>query len=164
MSKSVAEIRNIGTCRVNLGGVDLGYTQGGVTVTITTEWHDVMVDEFGVVPVTSRDKGTNIEVVVPLVQTSIANYEKAFPTATRSPNDRLTFGRKVGTEITKERLVLDPINESDGVVVYQAGCISVDELGKNNEGVPILNCHFKGYIDTERADGDRVFRIFGGMS
>lgn len=161
---SVTEIRNLSTCRVNYGGRDMGYTQGGVTVKITTDWHDVVVDTYGTVPLDSIDTGTNIEATVPLVQGSLNNYDDAYPTATNSPADRLTFGRQVGTSITKQKLILDPINESDGIVIYQAGCVDVDELGYNNEGERVLNCHFKGYLDEDRAAGDKVFRIFGGMS
>jgi len=161
---SVTEIRNIGTCRINLGGRDMGFTQGGVTVKITTDWHSVVVDKYGTVPLDDIDTGTNIEVTIPLVQASLDNYKSAFSTGSNTLTDRLTFGRQVGTSITKARLVLDPINESDGLVVYQAGCFDVDELGFNNEGERILNCHFKGYIDDDRAAGDKVFRIFGGMS
>ena len=162
--KTSTEIRNLGTCRINLGGRDMGYTQGGVTVKITTDWHEVLVDEFGTVPLDAIDTGTNIEATVPLVQASLDNYISAFSTGLNSPTDRVTFGKKVGSSITKVRLILDPINESDGMVIYQAGCIDVDELGYNNEGERVLGCHFKGYLDEDRAAGDKVFRVFGGMS
>lgn len=162
--KTATEIRNLGTCRVNYNGRGIGYTQGGVTVKITTDWHDVVVDEFGTVPLDAIDTGTNIEATIPLVQASLDNYEDAFPTGTGTLSSTVTFGRKVGTSITKAQLILDPINEDDGIVIYQAGCFDVDELGYSNEGERVLNCHFKGYIDESRADGDKVFRIFGGMS
>lgn len=166
MGKDVTEIRSLGTCRVNFGSRDMGYTQGGVTVTITTSWNEIMIDEYGEVPVDAIDIGTNIEVMVPLVQASVNNYEYAFPTGRRAApmQDRLVFGRKIGTSIPKYRLVLDPINDSDGIVIYQAGCMNVDDLGFNNDNVRVLNCHFKGFIDDSRAGGDKVFRIFGGMS
>ena len=162
--KSFTEIRHIGTCRVNYGGRDLGYTEGGVTVKITTEWVDINVDEFGVVPVDKQDKGTTIEATTPMIQSSLENYADAFDTSLNSPADRLTFGRKVGTSITKQRLVLDPINEDNGIVMYAAGAVDVDELGFNNEGARILNIHWVAFISEDRADGDRLFRIFGGMS
>ena len=164
MPKDVTEIRNLGTCRVNYAGTDMGYTQGGVSVTITTTWVAVNVDEYGEVPVDDIDVGTNIEATVPLIQASLANYIQAFDTGRNVPTDRLTFGRKVGTSIGKDRLVLDPINDTDGVVIYAAGITDVDDLGFNNDGVRILTCHFKGYIDDSRSGGDKVFRLFGGMS
>jgi len=117
MAKDVTEIRNLGTCRINYGKVDLGYTQGGVTVTITTSWTTVNIDEYGEVPVDDIDIGTNIEATVPLIQASFVNYGIAFDTSRNVPITQLTFGRKVGTAIGKARLVLDPINDIDGVVI-----------------------------------------------
>lgn len=162
--KDSTEIRNLGTCRINFGGRDMGFTQGGVTVKVTTEWHDVLVDEYGTIPLNSIDLGTNIEVTVPLVQASLDNYKDAFGMAANSPVDRLTFGRKVGSSATTKRLVVDPVNEDDGIVVYKAGIKDVDELGYTNEGERLVGCHFTGFVDESRAEGDKVFRFFGGMS
>ena len=166
MPNDITEIRRLGTCRINFTGVDMGYTLGGVTVMITTSWTDIFIDEYGEVPVDDIDIGTNIEATVPLAQPSLNNYEKAFNTGRRADGitDRLTFGRKVGTSITKGRLVLDPINDTDGVVLYNSGIVNVDDLGYNNDNIRILSCHFKGFIDDSRSGGDKLFRLFGGMS
>jgi len=144
----------------------MGYTQGGVEVTITTDWVDINLDDYGTVPVDAIDMGTNIEAKVPLAQASLDNYDDAFGMGNRPvyPSDRITFGRVVGDSIIKRRLVLDPLNDSDNVVIYLSGVISVDPLGFNNDNVRILGVTFKGYIDTGRADGDRLFRIGGAMS
>jgi len=164
MPKDLTEIRKLGTCRINFGGRDMGYTTGGVEVTITTEYVMINVDEFGTVPVDACDVGVTIEAMVPLAQPSLNNYIDAFPVGRNSPTDRLTFGRTVGDSVTKKRLVLDPVNETDGFVIYKAACLSVDPLGYNNEGIRILGCHFQGFADDTRSSGDYLFRIFGGMS
>jgi len=164
MPKDLTQIRKLGTCRINFGGRDMGYTAGGVTVRITTEFVDIMVDEFGNVPVQAADVGVSIECIVPLAQPTLENYADAFPVASNVPADRLTFGRKVGQYVVPQRLVLDPVNESDGFVVYRAACLEVGELGFNNEGIRILECHFRGMVDDTRQEGDYLFRIFGGMS
>jgi len=168
-NKDVTQIRRLGTCRVNFGGRDMGYTSGGVTVAITTDWVDINVDDFGTVPVDAIDVGTNIEATVPLAQASLDNYADAFSPGLRSAAgtwsyDRISFGRTTGDSIVKKRLVLDPLNDSDSIILYLAGVISVDDLGYNNDSVRILSCHFKAYVDTGRAEGDRLFRIGGGMS
>ncbi len=168
-NKDITQIRRLGTCRVNYGGRDMGYTQGGVEVTITTDWVDINVDDFGTVPVDAIDVGTNIEAKVPLVQASLDNYDDGFGMGLRSSLgvaslDRITFGRTTGDSIVKRRLVLDPLNDIDNVILYLAGCISVDPLGFNNEGVRILGLTFRAYIDDGRAEGDRLFRVGGGMS
>lgn len=166
-NKTITEIRRLGTCRVNLGARDMGYTQGGCTVTIVTDWVDINVDDFGTVPVDAIDVGTNIEAVVPLAQASLDNYEDAFGTSGLRPvypSDRITFGHTTGDSIVKQRLILDPLNDNDNIVIYLAGVITVGELGFNNDGVRILSLTFKGYIDEDRAEGDRLFHIGGGMS
>ena len=167
--KTITEIRRLGTCRVNFDGRDMGYTHGGCTAKITTDWVNINVDDFGTVPVDDIDTGTNIDIFVPLIQASVDNYEYGFDTARREAvpaalEDRLVFGRIVGTSIKKFRLILDPINDVDGIVLYKAGCYDVDELGYNNEGARILGLHFKAYMDEDRVNGDRLFRIFGGSS
>jgi len=168
-NKDITQIRRLGTCRVNFGGRDMGYTIGGVEVTITTDWVDILVDDFGTVPVDAIDVGTNIEVKVPLAQASLDNYDDAYDTGLRTRLggrgfNQISFGRTTGDSIVKRRLVLDPLNDVDNIVLYLAGVISVDPLGFTNEGIRILGLTFKAYIDENRAEGDKLFRIGGGMS
>jgi hypothetical protein len=165
--RTVTEIRNLGSCRVNRGGRDLGHTQGGVSAKITVEKREVVVDEYGNVPVDAVDAGTTIEVTVPLVQASWDNYVTSFPTgATILAANQLSFGRQVGTSLNFARLVLDPLRaaDTDGIVVYRSYVDDVAELGYNNEGERILAVTFKGAIAEDRTAGDKCFRIFGGMS
>lgn len=168
MARDVTQIRKLGTCRVHFGDLDMGYTQGGVTVTITMDQVEILVDDFGSVPVDSIDVGTNIEAVTPLVQATIANYEALLwpgnRTALAPAIDRITFGKKVGASAITHALILDPINDDDGIRIHKAWCASIDDLGYNNEGTRILGAHWRGMIDESRADGDRVFHIFGQMS
>ena len=160
------EFRRLGTCDVFYGGRNMGYTVGGVTVKITTSWVDIFVDRFGEVALDDIDIGTNIEATVPLRQGSVDNYNDAFDTGVTwgLGSGPIRFGRQVGTSILKQTLVLNPINDTDGIKIYKAGVIDVDEIGYNNENHRILTLHFKGFIDEDRANGDKVFRIFGHMS
>ena len=165
--RDVSEIRNLGTCRVNHDGRDMGHTQGGCSVKITTQIREVVVDEYGVVPVDNVDQGTIIEVVTPLAQASWDNYVDAYPMGqTILAANQLSFGRKVGDSLATARLVLDPLRvaDDDGVVIYKAYVKDVAELGYNNEGERIVAITWGGEIDTSRAAGDMCFRIFGGMS
>jgi len=165
--RTVTEIRNLGSCRVNYGARDMGHTQGGVGVKITVEKREVLVDEFGNVPVDVVDVGTNIQATVPLVQASFDNYEDAFPTlAAILSADQLSSGRRVGESLPTKRLVLDPLRaaDTDGIVIYKAYVDDVAELGYNNNGERVIAITFRGQLDENRTSGDKVFRIFGGMS
>ena len=168
MARDVTQIRKLGTCRVHFGDLDMGYTQGGVTVTITMDQVEILVDDFGSVPVDSVDVGTNIEAVTPLVQAILNNYEKVLWTGARTAAgpaiDRLTFGKRVGASASTGVLILDPINDTDGIRIHKAWCSSIDDLGYNNEGTRIIGAHWRGMIDESRANGDKVFHIYGQMS
>ena len=166
-TRTVTEIRNLGSCRVNYQARDMGHTQGGVLVKITVEKREVVVDEYGVVPVDVVDVGTTIEATVPLVQASFDNYNAAYPTLdTILAGNILSSGREVGTSLGSGRLVLDPLRaaDTDGIVIYKAYVDDVAELGYTNEGERVLSCTFKGMVSEGRTEGDKVFRIFGGMS
>jgi len=143
----------------------MGYTKGGVTCKITTTWVDITVDRWGEVPLDAVDIGTIIEAFTPLAQGSIDNYRDAYDTGLiAGVSGPLTFGRQVGTSITKQQLILNPINDNDRIIIYLAGVVDVDELGFNNEGHRLLGLHWKGFIDESRGEGQKTFQIFGHTS
>lgn len=72
----------LGICKVLFGGVDLGYTQGGVDVTVKTETHKVNVDQFGKTTVNEYVMGREVTVKVPLAETTLANLVAIMPGAT----------------------------------------------------------------------------------
>lgn len=72
----------LGVCKVFFDGVDLGYTQGGVEVTVTTETHKVNVDQFGKSTINESILGRTVMVKVPLAETTLRNMAKIMPGAT----------------------------------------------------------------------------------
>lgn len=72
----------IGVCRVYYDGYDLGYTQGGVEVTVATETHKVMVDQFGKTPIAESIMGREIKAKVPMAETTMENLLRVMPGAT----------------------------------------------------------------------------------
>ncbi len=73
----------IGVCKVIYDGVDLGYTKGGVEVSVTTETHKVQVDQFGKSTVNELVMGREVKVKSPLAETTIDNLVKIMPGATK---------------------------------------------------------------------------------
>lgn len=71
----------LGVCKVFFGGVDLGYTQGGVEVTVKTDTHKVNVDQFGKTPINEYIMGREVTVKVPLVETTLENMVPIMPGA-----------------------------------------------------------------------------------
>jgi hypothetical protein len=76
----------LGVCRVVYKGVDLGYTSGGVEVTVKTDTHKVMVDQFGKTPINEYLMGRDVAAVVPLAEATIDNMVAIMPGATMNQN------------------------------------------------------------------------------
>lgn len=72
----------LGPCRVFFGGVDLGYTQGGVEVEVKTDTHQVMVDQFGKSIINDIIMGRTCSVKVPMAETTLDNLVRIMPGAT----------------------------------------------------------------------------------
>lgn len=74
----------LGVCSVTFDGVDLGYTQGGVDVTVATTTKKVMVDQFGNSEVNEYILGRTCVAKVPLAETTLENLVRIMPGATLS--------------------------------------------------------------------------------
>lgn len=79
----MSDIKNvkIGVCKVFFDGVDLGFTQGGVEVTVETETRQVNLDQFGQTPVNEYVMSRNVTVSVPLAETTVENLAITMPGA-----------------------------------------------------------------------------------
>lgn len=72
----------LGVCQVFFDGVDLGYTQGGVEVTVTTETHKVNIDQFGSTTINEYIMGREVMAKVPMAETTLENLVLIMPGAT----------------------------------------------------------------------------------
>jgi hypothetical protein len=95
MASSTKNVK-LGVCQVFFDGVDLGYTQGGVEVSVTTETHKVNVDQFGNTTVNEYIMGRQVTAKVPLAETTLDNLVTIMPGATLS----VTGGAKATGTIT----------------------------------------------------------------
>jgi hypothetical protein len=71
----------LGVCQVFFDGVDLGYTQGGVEVTVSTETHKVNVDQFGKTTINEYILGRDVMAKVPMAETTLENMVAIMPGA-----------------------------------------------------------------------------------
>lgn len=81
MAKSDTRNVKLGVCSVTFNGVDLGYTKGGVEVTVATTTHEVMVDQFGNTPIDDYIIGRTCKIKVPLAETSVSTFARIMPGA-----------------------------------------------------------------------------------
>jgi hypothetical protein len=72
----------LGVCKVFFDSKDLGYTQGGVEVTVKTDTHKVNVDQFGKSTINEYILGRDVTVKVPLAETTLDNLVAVMPGAT----------------------------------------------------------------------------------
>lgn len=81
MASSTKNVK-LGVCKVYLGGVDLGYTQGGVEVSVKTDTHKVEIDQFGKTTINELIMARNVMAKIPLAETTLQNLVKTMPGST----------------------------------------------------------------------------------
>lgn len=156
----------LGVCEVQYDNTHLGHTAGGCTLRITSFAAEKKVDRYGEMPVGYVDTGTGVEVVINMAEETLAKLAKVLPGGSLTVvADRLTFGRTVGTALTGRRLVLDPVDGSEPVVIYRAipnPGETIEARYANEQRVWAVT--FKGIPVDGRTNGDLVFRIGGAAS
>jgi hypothetical protein len=76
----------LGVCTIEYGGVDLGYTKGGVEVEVGTETYKVMIDQFGNSPVKEYITARTCVVRAPLAETTLEVLNEIMPGASLVDN------------------------------------------------------------------------------
>lgn len=79
-----SDIKNVklGVCSILFDGVDLGYTKGGVEVSVKTDTYKVNIDQFGKTPINEYVMGREVTVKAPLAETTLENMVRIMPGAT----------------------------------------------------------------------------------
>lgn len=158
-----SDIKNVklGVCKVTFDGKDLGYTKGGVEVSVKTETHKVNVDQFGKTPINEYIMGREVTVKVPLAETTLENLVAIMPGAVLT-TDTLDTTKKVvnvptgiGSNLLDiaKQLVLHPIgkpdsDKSDDFTVFKAATAGALNFSYKLEDERIFSCEFNGYPDT----------------
>ena len=81
MASSTKNVK-LGVCKAYLDGADLGLTQGGVEVSVSTETHKVQVDQYGKTSINELLMGRTLTVKVPLAETTLRNLIATMPGST----------------------------------------------------------------------------------
>jgi hypothetical protein len=151
----------LGVCSVFFGGVDLGYTKGGVEVEVQTETHEVEVDQFGKSPIDEVIMGRTVTAKVPLAETTLENLVAIMPGAKLVDNSgkkTVVVPNAVGTSLLKiaKELRFHPKSNADGdhsddFSIPLAATAGGLQFAYQLENERIYNCTFKGYPNP--ADG-----------
>lgn len=85
MASSTNNVK-LGVCTIEFGGVDLGYTKGGVEVEVATETYKVMIDQFGNTPIKEYITARTCMVRAPLAETTLEVLKEIMPGNTLTDN------------------------------------------------------------------------------
>lgn len=91
MGSSTSNVK-LGVCTVIFDGLDLGYTKGGVEVEVSTNTHEVKVDQFGDTAINELIMGRTVSAKVPLAETTMNNLVSIMPGATLVADGTIATG------------------------------------------------------------------------
>lgn len=162
MAESNTQNVKLGVCRVTFGGTDLGFTKGGVEVSVETQTHEVTVDQMGDTPINEYITSRSCTVTVPLAETTLENLVKVMPGATLVTDTKeatkkyVTVPTATGQSLLKvaQTLVLHPIanaenDKSDDFTVMRAATAGAMSYSYKLDDERIFSCEFKAYADED---------------
>jgi hypothetical protein len=149
----------LGAANVLWGTDDLGFTKGGIDVSISTITKEVTVDQFGPSAVNEYIQGRTVQVTVPLAETDLNKLALALPGSTLVTGTggklKLMVSTASGTALRAlaKKLVLHPTGvptsqKNDDFVVLLAAPVGDIEFAYNFEDERVYNVTFKGFPDN----------------
>ncbi len=158
LTSNVTTNVKLGVCKVSLGGDNLGFTKGGVEVSVETESHTVMVDQLGSTPISEYITGRTCMVKVPMAETTIDHLTTIMPGAvivgTSDPYAQVSTG--VGTELLTISKVLrlhptalDDSDVTQDFIIPLAATTGAITFAYKLDEERIFNVEFKAYADSD---------------
>jgi len=159
MASDTANVK-LGVCKITFGGVDLGYTKGGVEVDVTTDTHPVTVDQFGESVINEYITKRDVKIKVPLAETTLENLIAIMPGSSLVTDGvdptkkRVDVQNGVGTNLLliAQELILHPIalpatDLSEDFVVPKAATAGAMSFAYKHDEERVFNTEFSGYPD-----------------
>lgn len=163
----------LGACNVTFNSVALGLTKGGVEVSITTNKHEVMVDQFGATAINDIITGRTGTVKVPMAETDLAKLLVMFPGSvlvtdkTVATKKKLTIPHGVGISLvdTAAVLTLHPTanavgDKNDDVTVPLAAPVGDIQFAFMVDQERVYTVEFKMYPDETTG----LLAVFGDIA
>jgi len=148
---------------LTFNSVNLGHTQGAVSVHYEPHFRDKNVDAYGDTPVGSVLVGELLEITVSLAEWSYTILKAVCPLA-YDGTTYLRFGKTVGDDLydSAAELTVHPL-EQDGtdydLTIWKAAPKPNFEITYSNDGDRIFNVTFVAFPDTTKADKQRLFQM-----
>lgn len=165
MASSTQNVK-IGVCKVLFGTagseVDLGYTKGGVEFDVSTDTHEVMIDQFGNTPISEYIMARKVSVSVPLAETTLELMVTVMPGAelvtdgTTPTKKKVTVPTGIGSNLLTlaKQLILHPVgldeaDKSEDITIPFAMTAGALKFAYKVDDERIYNVEFKAYPDSE---------------
>ena len=143
----------IGACSITYGGVDLGFTKGGVVVAVETQAEPT--NALGAPrDYDYRVTTTGVTVQCPLSEITASNFGVIFPW---SASGKIEDGSGVLLRSFAKELVISPTNGSPGLSIPQAVAVSSIELAHRNDEEQVMQVTFRALAVSA---SDKTLMIF----
>ncbi|WBM72998.1 Ig domain-containing protein (plasmid) [Buttiauxella sp. WJP83] len=153
MSNTHVKNIKLGACRVSFGGVDLGYTKGGVQVEVSTETLKVTVDQLGQTTISELVQGRNITITAPLAESVLQNMVDLMPGSTLNDEDNsvtITSAQGVNLIDVAKELVLTPQDTTDYILtIPKAATAGNFTMTYQSDDVRVFSVEFTAYPDDD---------------
>ena len=133
--------------------IDLGSSQGGVTVTVTGNVADVLIDQFGAAVQVAIDQGDTVEVATKLLQVDVNVLVAAFPTVVKNTANTVFWLRApVGSDalVESKSLLLKQISNGVPTTDKMRWIRFFKARRTGNVVIPFSNTDAHGYTVTWR--------------
>lgn len=147
-----AENVKLGVCSVSFGGSDMGYTQGGVSVTYKAETTEVNVDQEDV-PIDEVVQKQSFEVKVPLAESDLTRLAEMIPGASLVTDSlvptkqKLVMSGSAGVSLMDmaHELILAPVGEgaNSKITLHHAVPVPSIEFSYQKDKVRVYEVTFK---------------------
>lgn len=162
----------LGVCDAVFGATDLGATKGGVTVKITTNTHEVKVDQYGDTPIKDIITGTIVEVTVPMAETDLDRLKAMMPQSSAVTASSVTVGVLVTSGVNTDlldyagQLKLHPTGVASNItkedfIAFKAAPIPSFTFKYSTDEERVYEVTFRCYPDI--ANSNRIC-VFGKTS
>jgi len=157
-----------GPAQFLLADVNIGHTEGGISVSVAPQNRARMVDEYGSSAVDMIHTGDEVGVTAPLAEWTQATLEQVYDpgrdqlTLGSGNTPYLGIGRTGGYLYTAQDLKVTPLLAADAnkrVQLYRATPIGEIAINHDADEDRIMSVQFRGLVDDERTDGELIGRL-----
>jgi hypothetical protein len=162
----------LGVCDVTFNSVSLGYTKGGVNLTLETQVHEITVDQEGPAPIGAIIMGRKCTVEVPLAETDYSRLQDLMPASTYTAlTNVLDIESGAGQDLMTYTYTLNlhphGLEATDyryDINIWKAAPVANLRFTMTADGEWLYPVQFTGFVPESTHLHSGVIMSFGGVS